>query len=87
MFLKDNPVYKGHPSRALLSVPTGIRIGPSSTPEAELGVFNEASDLPRGLHFGPFEGKIIEVEQESNRGYSWQVRSTFAVWWLSTCLM
>ncbi|XP_040825151.1 probable histone-lysine N-methyltransferase PRDM7, partial [Ochotona curzoniae] len=76
VFLKDNPVDKGHPSPAFLSVPTGLRIGPSSIPEAGLGVFNEASDLPQGLHFGPFEGKITEVEQESNRGYSWQVRNT-----------
>ncbi|XP_040824950.1 probable histone-lysine N-methyltransferase PRDM7, partial [Ochotona curzoniae] len=73
VFLKDNPVDKGHPSRALLSVHTGLRIGLSSIPEAGLGVFNEASDLPLGLHFGPFEGKIIEVEQEANSGYSWQI--------------
>ena len=76
VFLKDNPVDKGHPSRALLSVHTGLRIGLSSIPEAGLGVFNEASDLPLGLHSGPFEGKITEVEQEANSGYSWQVRST-----------
>ncbi|XP_040824899.1 probable histone-lysine N-methyltransferase PRDM7 [Ochotona curzoniae] len=75
VFLKDNPVDKGHPSRALLSVPTGLRIGPSSISKAGLGVFNEASDLPLGLHFGPFEGKITEVKQEANRGYSWQVRT------------
>ncbi|XP_058515273.1 histone-lysine N-methyltransferase PRDM7-like, partial [Ochotona princeps] len=73
MFLKDNSVDKGHPSRALLSVPTGLRIGPSSIPEAGLGVFNEASDLPLGLHFGPFEGKITELEEEADSGYSWQI--------------
>ncbi|XP_058515277.1 histone-lysine N-methyltransferase PRDM7-like [Ochotona princeps] len=73
VFLKDNPVEKGHPSRALLSVPTGLRVGPSSIPEAGLGVFNEASDLPLGLHFGPFEGKITKVEEEANSGYSWQI--------------
>ena len=64
MFLKDNPVGKGHPSRALHSVPTGLRIGPSSIPEAWLGVFNEASYLPLALQFRPFEGKIIEVEEK-----------------------
>ncbi|XP_058515303.1 histone-lysine N-methyltransferase PRDM7-like, partial [Ochotona princeps] len=73
VFLKDNPVEKGHPSRALLSVPTGLRVGPSSIPEAGLGVFNEASELPLGLHFGPFEGKITEVEEEADSGYSWQI--------------
>ncbi|XP_058515281.1 histone-lysine N-methyltransferase PRDM7-like [Ochotona princeps] len=73
VFLKDNPVEKGHPSHALLSVPTGLRVGPSSIPEAGLGVFNEASDLPLGLHFGPFEGKITKVEEEANSGYSWQI--------------
>ncbi|XP_058515271.1 histone-lysine N-methyltransferase PRDM7-like [Ochotona princeps] len=76
VFLKDNPVEKGHPSHTLLSVPPGLRIGPSSIPEAGLGVFNEASDLLLGLHFGPFEGKITEVEEEADSGYSWQVRST-----------
>ncbi|XP_058515270.1 histone-lysine N-methyltransferase PRDM7-like [Ochotona princeps] len=73
VFLKDNPVDKGHPSHTLLSVPPGLRIGPSSIPEAGLGVFNEASDLLLGLHFGPFEGKITEVEEEADSGYSWQI--------------
>ncbi|XP_058515301.1 histone-lysine N-methyltransferase PRDM7-like, partial [Ochotona princeps] len=73
VFLKGNPVEKGHPNRALLSVPTGLRIDPSSILEAGLGVFNEASDLPLGLHFGPFEGKITEVEEEADSGYSWQI--------------
>ncbi|XP_040824831.1 probable histone-lysine N-methyltransferase PRDM7 [Ochotona curzoniae] len=73
VFLKDNPVDKGHPSPVFLSVPTGLRIGPSSIPEAGLGVFNETSDLPLGLHFGAFEGEIIEVKQQSNRWHSWQI--------------
>ncbi|XP_040825086.1 probable histone-lysine N-methyltransferase PRDM7 [Ochotona curzoniae] len=75
VFLKDITVDKGRPSHASLSVRTVFRIGPSSIPEAGLGVFNEASDLPLGLHSGPFEGKITEVEQEANSGYSWQVRT------------
>ncbi|XP_058515267.1 LOW QUALITY PROTEIN: histone-lysine N-methyltransferase PRDM7-like [Ochotona princeps] len=73
VFLKDNPVEKGHPSRALLNVPPGLRIGPSSIPETGLGVFNEASDLLLGLHFGRFKGKITEVEEKPDSGYSWQI--------------
>ncbi|XP_058515290.1 histone-lysine N-methyltransferase PRDM7-like, partial [Ochotona princeps] len=72
-YAQDNPVEKGHPSGALLSVPTGLRVGPSSIPEAGLELFSEASDLPLGLHFGPFEGKITEVEEEADSGYSWQI--------------
>ncbi|XP_058515349.1 histone-lysine N-methyltransferase PRDM7-like, partial [Ochotona princeps] len=77
MFLKHNPVEKGHPSHALLSLPTRLQIGPYSIPEAGLGVFNEASDLPLGLHFGPFEGKITKVEEEAESGYSWQGRNSY----------
>ncbi|XP_058515249.1 histone-lysine N-methyltransferase PRDM7-like [Ochotona princeps] len=77
MFLKHNPVEKGHPSHALLSLPTRLRIGPYSIPEAGLGVFNEASDLPLGLHFGPFDGKITKMEEEADSGYSWHGRNSY----------
>lgn len=66
---------KGHPNRSVLSLPPGLRIGPSGIPEAGLGVWNEASDLPLGLHFGPYEGRITEEEEAANSGYSWLVRS------------
>lgn len=65
---------KGHPNRSALTLPPGLRIRPSSIPEAGLGVWNEASDLPLGTHFGPYEGQITEDEEAANSGYSWLVR-------------
>ena len=35
-------------------------------PEAGLGVWNEVSDLPLGLHFGPYEGQITDDEEAAN---------------------
>jgi hypothetical protein len=76
-FVKDNVVDKGHYNRSALSLPSGLRIRPSSIPEAGLGVWNESSDLPLGLHFGPYEGQITEDEEAANSGYSWMVRNAF----------
>lgn len=67
---------KGHPNRSALTLPPGLSIRPSGIPEAGLGVWNEASDLPLGLHFGPYEGQITEDEEAANSGYSWLVRNT-----------
>uniref|UniRef100_A0A667J0V7 Histone-lysine N-methyltransferase PRDM9 n=1 Tax=Lynx canadensis TaxID=61383 RepID=A0A667J0V7_LYNCA len=72
-FVKDNAVGKGHPNRSALTLPPGLRIRPSSIPEAGLGVWNEASDLPLGTHFGPYEGQITEDEEAANSGYSWLI--------------
>ena len=36
----------------------------------------QGSDLPLGLHFGPYEGQITDNEEAANSGYSWLVRST-----------
>lgn len=74
-FVKDSVVDKGHTNRSALSLPPGLRIGPSGIPKAGLGVWNEASDLPLGLHFGPYEGQITEDEEAANSGYSWLVRN------------
>uniref|UniRef100_A0A2K6RN75 PR/SET domain 7 n=1 Tax=Rhinopithecus roxellana TaxID=61622 RepID=A0A2K6RN75_RHIRO len=67
----DSAVNKGHPNRSALSLPPGLRIGPSGIPQAGLGVWNEASDLLLGLHFGPYEGRI--TEEAANNGYSWLI--------------
>nr|XP_060508710.1 histone-lysine N-methyltransferase PRDM7 [Panthera onca] len=72
-FVKDNAVGRGHPNRSALTLPPGLRIRPSSIPEAGLGVWNEASDLPLGTHFGPYEGQITEDEEAANSGYSWLI--------------
>ncbi|PNJ48361.1 PRDM9 isoform 1, partial [Pongo abelii] len=72
-FVKDSAVDKGHPNRSALTLPPGLRIGPSGIPQAGLGVWNEASDLPLGLHFGPYEGRITKDEEAANNGYSWLI--------------
>uniref|UniRef100_G3QEK3 PR/SET domain 7 n=1 Tax=Gorilla gorilla gorilla TaxID=9595 RepID=G3QEK3_GORGO len=72
-FVKDSAVDKRHPNRSALSLPPGLRIGPSGIPQAGLGVWNEASDLPLGLHFGPYEGRITEDKEAANSGYSWLI--------------
>ncbi|XP_062941335.1 histone-lysine N-methyltransferase PRDM9-like [Cynocephalus volans] len=69
----DSAVDKGHPNHSALTLPPGLRIGPSGIPEAGLGVWNEASDLPLGQHFGPYEGQITEGEEAANSGYSWMI--------------
>ena len=54
----------------------GLSIRPSGIPKAGLGVWNEASDLPLGLHFGPYEGQIVYNEEDSHSGYCWLVRNS-----------
>ncbi|OWK16199.1 hypothetical protein Celaphus_00004957 [Cervus elaphus hippelaphus] len=95
-FVKDYAVRKGHGNRSALTLPPGLSIRLSGIPDTGLGVWNEASDLPQGLHFGPYEGQIIDNEEAANSGYSWLVRSTHfpvlwplisGVWWGGTsCL-
>ena len=66
---------KGHANRSALTLPPGLSIRLSGIPEAGLGVWNEASDLPLGLHFGPYEGQITDDKEAINSGYSWLVRN------------
>ncbi|XP_036919443.1 histone-lysine N-methyltransferase PRDM9-like isoform X1 [Sturnira hondurensis] len=72
-FVKDSAMDKGHPHHSALTLPPGLRIGPSGIPEAGLGVWNEAADLPMGLHFGPYEGHITEDEEAAKSRYSWLI--------------
>ncbi|XP_036893748.1 histone-lysine N-methyltransferase PRDM9-like [Sturnira hondurensis] len=72
-FVKDSAVERGHPHHSALTLPPGLRIGPSGIPEAGLGVWNEAADLPVGLHFGPYEGHITEDEEAAKSRYSWLI--------------
>ncbi|XP_045706652.1 histone-lysine N-methyltransferase PRDM7-like [Phyllostomus hastatus] len=72
-FVKDTAGHKGHPHRSALTLPPGLRIGPSGIPEAGLGVWNEAADLPVGLHFGPYEGHITEDGEAAKSRYSWLI--------------
>ncbi|XP_043745005.1 histone-lysine N-methyltransferase PRDM9-like [Cervus elaphus] len=72
-FVKDCAVGKGHANRSALTLPPGLSIRLSGIPDAGLGVWNEASDLPLGLHFGPYEGQITDDEEAANSGYAWQI--------------
>ena len=67
---------RGHANRSALTLPPGLSIRPSGIPKAGLGVWNEGSDLPLGLHFGPYEGQIIYNEEDSHSGYCWMVRNS-----------
>ncbi|KAM5195900.1 histone-lysine N-methyltransferase PRDM7-like [Hipposideros larvatus] len=73
-FVKDSAVNKGHPNRSVLTLPPGLIIRPSGIPEAGFGVWNEASDLPLGLNFGPYEGHVTEDEEATKNGYTWEIK-------------
>ncbi|XP_074075049.1 histone-lysine N-methyltransferase PRDM9 [Macrotis lagotis] len=72
-FVHDSAMIKGHPYCSAITLPPGLRIGLSGIPGAGLGVWNEASNLPLGLHFGPYEGQTTEDDEAANSGYSWMV--------------
>ncbi|KAB0353818.1 hypothetical protein FD755_023487 [Muntiacus reevesi] len=72
-FVKDCAVEKGHANRSALTLPPGLNIRLSGIPDAGLGVWNEASDLPLGLYFGPYEGQITDDEEAANSGYAWLI--------------
>nr|CAI9700323.1 unnamed protein product [Rangifer tarandus platyrhynchus] len=72
-FVKDCAVKRGHANRSALTLPPGLSIRLSGIPDAGLGVWNEASDLPLGLHFGPYEGQITDDKEAANSGYAWLI--------------
>nr|XP_034973424.1 histone-lysine N-methyltransferase PRDM9-like [Zootoca vivipara] len=73
VFIKDTTVEIGLEERATLTLPPGLRIGPSGIPKAGFGVWNEGEILSPGIHFGPYEGKITEEDEAANSGYSWLI--------------
>ncbi|XP_030069220.1 histone-lysine N-methyltransferase PRDM9 [Microcaecilia unicolor] len=73
MFVKDTAVEPGSSNRSALTLPLGMRIRPSNIPQAGLGVWNEATTLPKGVHFGPYEGIITDEDEAANSGYSWVI--------------
>ncbi|KAL8219696.1 UNVERIFIED_CONTAM: hypothetical protein K2H54_031326 [Gekko kuhli] len=73
VFIKDAAAEIGLEKRAALTLPSGLRIGPSGIPKAGLGVWNEGEVLPAGIHFGPYEGEMTEEDEAANSGYSWLV--------------
>ncbi|XP_043727763.1 histone-lysine N-methyltransferase PRDM9-like [Cervus elaphus] len=72
-FVKDCAVEKGHANRSALTLPPGLSIRLSGIPDTGLGVWNGASDLPLGLHFGPYEGQITDDEEAAKSGYAWLI--------------
>ncbi|XP_072472356.1 histone-lysine N-methyltransferase PRDM9 isoform X2 [Notamacropus eugenii] len=72
-FVQDSVMVKGHPYCSAITLPPGLRIGLSGIPGAGLGIWNEASNLPLGLHFGPYEGQMTEDDEAANSGYSWMI--------------
>ncbi|XP_038663337.1 zinc finger protein 408 [Scyliorhinus canicula] len=57
-FIKDTPVALGLPCRAFYTLPLGLAAGPSQTRENQLGIWCVSKALPRGVFFGPLEGKL-----------------------------
>ncbi|MEE6524332.1 hypothetical protein FKM82_023722 [Ascaphus truei] len=76
VFIQDSAVEMGNVKRSYLTLPPGMSIRPSSIPRAGLGVWNEATILQKGVHFGPYEGIITDEEEGANSGYSWLVGSS-----------
>ncbi|XP_028910581.1 histone-lysine N-methyltransferase PRDM9-like [Ornithorhynchus anatinus] len=73
VFVQDLPVEKWRPNRSTITLPPGMQIKVSGIPNAGLGVWNQATSLPRGLHFGPYMGIRTKNEKESHSGYSWMI--------------
>uniref|UniRef100_A0A6J0US76 Uncharacterized protein isoform X1 n=3 Tax=Pogona vitticeps TaxID=103695 RepID=A0A6J0US76_9SAUR len=73
VFIEDSAAEIGLEKRAWLTLPPGLRIGPSSIPRAGLGVWNEGKILSPGIHFGPYEGEMTEEDEAANSGYSWLI--------------
>ncbi|XP_020381208.1 zinc finger protein 408 isoform X2 [Rhincodon typus] len=57
-FIKDTPVEFGWPCRAFYTLPPGLAAGPSQTQKKKLGIWCVSKALPRGVFFGPLEGKL-----------------------------
>lgn len=74
LFITDTPVLMGAADRARRTLPPGLEIWESSIPNAGLGVFSSRETVPAGVHFGPYEGMVVDREEAMSSGYSWVVR-------------
>ncbi|XP_069044126.1 histone-lysine N-methyltransferase PRDM9-like isoform X5 [Lepisosteus oculatus] len=72
-FVKDTRAELGLERRARLTLPPGLSLRDSSIPGAGLGVFNVDSLVPRGAHYGPYEGEPTSKEEAMLSGYSWMI--------------
>ncbi|KAK2819442.1 hypothetical protein Q7C36_021088 [Tachysurus vachellii] len=75
VFIPDTPVLIGVWDRARQTLPTFLEIRKSDIPDAGLGVFNTGGTVPVGVHFGPYEGELVDREEAMNSGYSWVISS------------
>ncbi|XP_078093146.1 histone-lysine N-methyltransferase PRDM7-like [Mustelus asterias] len=73
IFIKDMVVEFSQPDRARLTLPEGLSIATSKIRKAGLGVWNEGKIIPKGVHFGPYEGVISNEESAAVSGYSWMI--------------
>ncbi|XP_060788579.1 histone-lysine N-methyltransferase PRDM9-like [Neoarius graeffei] len=73
VFVPDTPVPMGVADRAIQTLPQGLEVRESSIPEAGLGVFNKGEIIPVGVHFGPYEGDLVDKEEAMNSNYSWVI--------------
>lgn len=60
-FITDTPAHVRVPDRAKLTLPPELVVRKSHIPNAGLGVFNEGQTVPRGAHFGPYEGEVTDL--------------------------
>ncbi|XP_031419490.1 histone-lysine N-methyltransferase PRDM9-like isoform X4 [Clupea harengus] len=72
-FISDTPAPVGVPDRARLTLPPGLVVRESNIPNAGLGVFNQGQTVPRGAHFGPYEGEVTDRDEAIESGYSWMI--------------
>ncbi|KAB5526250.1 hypothetical protein PHYPO_G00149520 [Pangasianodon hypophthalmus] len=73
LFIPDTPVLIGVWDRARQTLPPFLEIRKSDIPDAGLGVFNTGGTVPVGVHFGPYEGELVDREEAMNSGYSWVI--------------
>ncbi|XP_053368491.1 histone-lysine N-methyltransferase PRDM9-like [Clarias gariepinus] len=73
LFIPDTPVPLGVPDRARQTLPLGLAVQESSISDAGLGVFNMGETVPVGVHFGPYQGDLVDCKEAMNSGYSWVI--------------
>ncbi|XP_041960178.1 histone-lysine N-methyltransferase PRDM9-like [Alosa sapidissima] len=72
-FIPDTQAPVGVPDRARLTLPPELEVRTSNIPNAGLGVFNQGQTVPKGAHFGPYEGDVADRDEAIESGYSWVI--------------
>ncbi|MGH0176372.1 UNVERIFIED_CONTAM: hypothetical protein FKN15_072688 [Acipenser sinensis] len=80
LFIADTAAEVGLAHRARLTTPQGMSIRVSKIPNAGLGAWNERGVIPRGAHFGPYQGGVTREEEAVLSGYSWVVGYLSLYW-------